>query len=105
MIGNVGKYADIERVNKILLTKMSQIMQETKPQLYNPGKHHSIVSYRVDRVAMPSLNQVKRKKELIKISNENQIILKRLQGQAPTYSVNKWEKDFRKNLYLRQNLL
>lgn len=54
---------------------------------------------------MPSLNHVKRKKELIKISNENQIILKRLQGQAPTYSVNKWENDFRKNLYLRQNLL
>jgi len=44
VIGIVGKYADIERVNKILLTKMSQIMQETKPKLYNPGKHNSVVS-------------------------------------------------------------
>ena len=59
----------------------------------------------VERVNMPSLNHVKRKKELMKISNENQVILKRLQNQAPTYSVNKWENDFRRNLYLRQNLL
>ena len=34
----LGKCADIERANKILLTKMSNIMQETKPKLYNPGK-------------------------------------------------------------------
>ena len=42
MIGSshryLGKYADIEKANKILLTKMSHIMQETKPKLYNPGK-------------------------------------------------------------------
>jgi len=34
-----GKHADIERVNKILLGKMSNIMQETKPKLYNPGRY------------------------------------------------------------------
>ena len=39
----LGKYADIERVNKILLTKMSNIMQESKPKLYNPGKSSRVL--------------------------------------------------------------
>lgn len=34
----VGKYADIERENRILLEKMSNIMQDNKPKLYNPSK-------------------------------------------------------------------
>jgi hypothetical protein len=54
---------------------------------------------------MPSLNQVKRKKEMNKISSENQTFLRRLQDQAPTYSVQRWEEDFKKNLYLRHNLM
>jgi hypothetical protein len=32
------KYYEIERENKILLEKMSNIMQDTKPKLYNPRK-------------------------------------------------------------------
>jgi hypothetical protein len=34
-----GKYADIERENRILLDKMSNIMQDNKPKLYNPSKN------------------------------------------------------------------
>lgn len=58
---------------------MSNIMQETKPKLYNPGKSLNR-SKILERVNMPSLNHIKRKKELMKISTENQIILKRLQN-------------------------
>ena len=31
------KYAEIERENRILLEKMSNIMQDPKPKLYNPS--------------------------------------------------------------------
>jgi len=33
-----GKYSEIERENKILLEKMSNIMLDGKPKLYNPSK-------------------------------------------------------------------
>jgi len=38
-----GKYADIERENRILLDKMSNIMQDNKPKLYNPSKKPSLL--------------------------------------------------------------
>ena len=63
----LGRYTEIERENRILLEKMSNIMQTTKPNLYNPV-----------RVEKASLNRVQRKKELMKITVENQAILKRL---------------------------
>ena len=47
---------------------MSNIMQSNRPKLYNPV-----------RVEKASLNRVQRKKELMKITVENQAILKRLQ--------------------------
>jgi len=34
----VGKYSEIERENRILLEKMSNIMQDNRPKLYNPSK-------------------------------------------------------------------
>ncbi len=33
----LGKYTEIERENRILLEKMSNIMQDPKPKLYNPS--------------------------------------------------------------------
>lgn len=54
------KYADIERENRILLDKMSNIMQDNKPKLYNPK-----------RFEVPSLNRDARKKSLMKITAEN----------------------------------
>jgi len=64
---SIGKYGEIERENRILLEKMSNIMQDTKPKLYNPK-----------RFEVGSLNRDRRKKELVKITVENQAILKRL---------------------------
>ena len=46
---------------------MSNIMQNPKPNLYNPN-----------RPEKTSLNRIQRKKELMKITVENQAILKRL---------------------------
>ena len=40
-----------------------------------------------------SLNREARKRELMKITRENQIILKRLQEKKPNYNVTKWAQD------------
>ena len=67
------RYTEIERENRILLEKMSNIMQNPKPQLYNmPGliNHGPGVK--------KSLNREKRRRELVKITQENQAFLKRL---------------------------
>ena len=72
---------------------MSNIMQNPKPALYNPV-----------RVEKASLNRVQRKKELMKITVENQAILKRLQEKAPTYSVTKWMSDFQNIEKIRNNM-
>ena len=50
-----------------------------------------------------SLNRDARRRELQKITIENQDILKRLQKKTATYSVEKWEEEFRKqNRYKEQ---
>ena len=72
---------------------MSNIMQSNRPKLYNPV-----------RVEKASLNRVQRKKELMKITVENQAILKRLQQKAPTYSVTKWSQDFQQLEKIRNNM-
>lgn len=55
-----GKYTEIERENRILLEKMSNIMQDNRPKLYNPKRYELV-----------SLNREKRKKDLMKITIEN----------------------------------
>jgi len=42
-----------------------------------------------------SLNREVRKKNLLKITIENQAILKRLQDRQSNYDVNKWESEFK----------
>lgn len=54
------KYTEIERENRILLEKMSNIMQDNRPKLYNPKRYEVV-----------SLNREKRKKELTRITVEN----------------------------------
>jgi len=88
------KYTEIERENKILLEKMSNIMQDPKPKLYNPK-----------RFEVGSLNREKRKRDLVKITVENQAILKRLQDKQPTYSVTQWNREFRMNEEFKQNIM
>lgn len=59
---------------------------------------------RVERFEIVSLNREQRKRDLMKITVENQAILRRLQDKPPTYSVNKWETDYKKVEQLKQNL-
>ena len=72
---------------------MSNIMQNSRPKLYNPV-----------RVEKASLNRVQRKNELMKITVENQAILRRLQQKQPTYSVTKWSRDFQELEKIRNNM-
>jgi E3 ubiquitin-protein ligase TRIP12 len=62
------RYTEIERENRILLEKMSNIMQSNKPSLYKPPS----------AISKKSLNREKRRRELVKITIENQAFLKRL---------------------------
>ncbi|OMJ68089.1 hypothetical protein SteCoe_34558 [Stentor coeruleus] len=77
------RYTEIERENKILLNKMSQIV--------NSRPNRQLSSTR-----RKSLNIEARKRQNTRIVIENQAILKRLQGKQPSYNVNKWEEE-RKN--------
>ena len=50
----LGRYTEIERENRILLEKMSNIMQSNKPNLYNPSK----CSWTSNSSAMNRLNDL-----------------------------------------------
>jgi len=88
-----NRYTEIERENRILLEKMSNIMQATKPSLYNP-----------QRTDKRSLNREARKRESMKITIENQAILRRLQDKQATYSVTRWEEDHKHMCRIRDNV-
>ncbi|KAH7479835.1 hypothetical protein PRIC1_008612 [Phytophthora ramorum] len=80
------RYAEIERENRILLEKMSTIMQGDSLD----NKNQSIAYGH-------SLNKGLRKRELQKITSENQAILRRIQMREPTYDHVQWEEDAKKN--------
>lgn len=44
-----------------------------------------------------SLNREARRRHLVKITVENQQILKRLQAKNATYSVERWEQEYHHN--------
>jgi len=84
------RYSEIDRENRILLKKMSDIMKpQTTPRDEKTGPP-------------PSLNRFVRKQEMLRITMENQSILKRIQEAQPTYSHVEWEGEHKKNMaYLR----
>eukprot|EP00747_Dinoflagellata_sp_TGD_P161801 gnl/TRDRNA2_/TRDRNA2_178726_c0_seq1.p1 gnl/TRDRNA2_/TRDRNA2_178726_c0~~gnl/TRDRNA2_/TRDRNA2_178726_c0_seq1.p1 ORF type:complete len:291 (-),score=67.82 gnl/TRDRNA2_/TRDRNA2_178726_c0_seq1:136-1008(-) len=86
------RYAEIDRSNRILLKKMSEIMRtQSLPTLDRANE------------ATVSLNRDGRKKELLRITKENQSILKRIQDVQPVYNHVKWEENHRRNQSLLQN--
>lgn len=76
------RYAKIEHENRVLLSKMGEIMQ--KNTLDNVSRE-----YRYGH----SLNRVARKRELQRITQENAQILRRIQGTMPMYNHWQWEKE------------
>lgn len=73
---------EIERANRILLEKMSTVMNAKPPEfpLLRPK----------------SLNKILRKRALAAINAENQAILKRLQQRTASYNITSWRESERK---------
>jgi E3 ubiquitin-protein ligase TRIP12 len=76
-----GRYMEIDRENRILLRKMSEMM--LRPNPYTKAPEHN---------APASINKDGRKHELQRITKENQRLLKSIQDVQPVYSVKKWEQ-------------
>lgn len=85
------RYSAIERENYLLLDKMSHIMT-----------HAQTVDLRAPAPELKSLNKDHRKKELMRITEENQQILRRIQHKEPYYSSAMWYDDsVKQEAYLR----
>ncbi|PIK46532.1 hypothetical protein BSL78_16596 [Apostichopus japonicus] len=86
------RLATVERDNRILLEKMSQIMR-TKGRVDN---HNDYISR--------SLNKEKRRRELIRVTQENQEILKRILAREPEYNHLEWDKEWEENENFMDNV-
>lgn len=84
------RYHEIDRENRILLQKMSDIMR-------TPSSSTRAAS------GPPSLNRDGRKVELMRITAENQGILKRIQRAQPVYNHVAWEDSHRRNTQYLKN--
>lgn len=87
------RYTEIERDNRHLLEKMSVIMQSNSLDNINKGLKYS-----------KSLNRGFRKRQLAKITVQNQDILRRIQSSEPTYDHWQWEEQRREMEQTMQNI-
>jgi len=85
------RYHEIDRENRILLQKMSDIMR-------NPASGSTRTAS-----GPPSLNRDSRKVELMRITSENQGILKRIQRAQPVYNHVAWDDSYRRNTQYLKN--
>lgn len=82
------RYCEIDRENRILLQKMTDIMHQAPATRSRSGP--------------PSLNNDRRKTELSRITQENLGILSRIRKAQPMYNHIEWEDSFRQSsVYLR----
>ena len=86
------RFTEIERENKLLLDKMTRIM-----------KHGSQSSASIP-FEKKSLNKESRKRELLKITMENQAILKRLQEKQSSYNASKWIEERKEQEKIIKNI-
>mmetsp|Transcript_81321 Transcript_81321/g.143483 ORF Transcript_81321/g.143483 Transcript_81321/m.143483 type:complete len:304 (-) Transcript_81321:165-1076(-) len=91
------RYTEIDRDNRILLKKMTEIM---KQQSTFPPVDKRV---RASSAGPVSLNKDARKKELMRITKENQNILRRIQQAQPVYNHVEWEDDHKKNASYLKN--
>lgn len=80
------RYAEIDRENQHLLKKMADIMKQ--PSAYTTEANKNLPT---------SMNKSGRKKDLLEITKENRRMLKAIQGAAPIYSQQKWEKHWQQS--------
>ena len=88
------RFANIERENRMLLEKMSYIIAK------KGGIDNKNCSMQYGR----SLNKDRRKRELQKITKQNQLILSRIQESQPTYDHLAWAEDARQNQQFMANI-
>jgi hypothetical protein len=86
-------YTEIDRANKVLLQRMSEIIKQPSEM--------SCISTK--KKFNRSLNHESRKKELQRITNENLAILKRIQDIQPAYDHVSWEHDYRRTREYMKN--
>ena len=86
------RLATIERDNRILLEKMAHTMR-TKGQIDNRND-----------VVFKSLSKGRRERELIRITNENINIIRRIQSKKPAISKEQHDREWRKNLKFMDNI-
>jgi len=87
------RYAEIERDNRYLLEKMSHIMRHSGNEHQNESMQYS-----------KSLTKEYRKREMKRITGENQEILQRIQNAEPTYDHMAWEEDARRHEGYKKNI-
>ncbi|KAL7486137.1 hypothetical protein ACHAW6_011720 [Cyclotella cf. meneghiniana] len=88
------RFAQIETENRLLLERMSHIMR------IKGG-----IDCRNDSVKYShSLSKERRKRELQRIMNENQQILRRIQNAEPAYNHIVWEEEAQKNEKILANI-
>jgi len=88
-----GRYMEIDRENRILLRKMSELMK--KP---NPYDIHGTDN------KPTSLNKDGRKQELLRITKENHRLLNSIQNVQPVYNAKRWEEQHRHSGVLLRNV-
>ncbi|KAL7511456.1 hypothetical protein ACHAXN_009533 [Cyclotella atomus] len=88
------RFAQIRTENRLLLEKMSHIMR-TKGGI---DCRNESVKY------SHSLSKERRKRELARITKENQQILRRIQNAQPAYSHMKWEEEAMKSDKILENI-
>ena len=88
------RFTEIERCNRILLERLSNIMKKNNQNTPNDQ----------NKFRVRSLNRDSRKRELVKITIENQNILKRIQNQKSGFSIQNWEESRRKEEIYLQNI-
>jgi len=97
------RFAEIERENAILLAKMSKIMREGAGT-EDVGGAPPVRKKQPVYPAAQSLNRSKRKKDLMRITQENQAILQRIQLKEPFYNHLEWAQSRKENKkYMRQH--
>lgn len=95
---------EIEKENHSLLSKIKSIGEKgtTGLKLGSKTSYLKETSNTCDK--KKTLNEGFRKKELVKIVEENQEIIKRIHEKKSMYNVRKWEKE-RKNIEKNINLI
>jgi hypothetical protein len=87
--------SDIERDNRTLVKRMTEIMQRSGIDSHSPKRPLSMGA---------SLNHVRRKQELARITRENHALMKRIQERSPTYNHLAWEQDRERNEQLCERI-